>query len=566
MQIVPAPVCIAGMARSGTSMVTRLLNLCGLWLGDERDMLSPAPDNPDGFWENTRLIAVNEMILSAFGGAWDCPPAFPAGWVDDPRLNDARILAAGVLGSFAGHAPWGWKDPRNSLTFPFWEHALPETKVIVCVRNPLEVARSLHQWMFSPELSLTLWYQFNAALLRAVPPERRIVTHYDSFFAAPEASLRRVLDFVGLPASDATVTDALAAIALRLRHHRLTTAHLHEAGVNPALLDLYAALCEEAEASETVGAATHGALRPHPARLPHPPRVVASNDVPANVGGLNRAVVDTMNLRAEVRDLKAEATAAHEANAHLRAWAAELERRIAAARADHAAQDAYAARLEAQIAALQSDHAAQDAYAARLEARIAALQSEHVAQNAYARRLEQQLTTVQTDHHTMSDRLVTAHTEHATLDAYARDLEARIAALQDAHATLEGYVARLEGRIAAADADHAALAAYAGRLEDALAAVDDLRGRLQTVEAHYGELHAAHCELADYTERLETQLAIARHDHDVLRDRAETVLARLRDAEQECAQQANTIATLRASRAAQEQRVRTAVPAGAANP
>lgn len=399
MQIVPAPVCIAGMARSGTSMVTRLLNLCGLWLGEEGDLLPPAPDNPDGFWENTRLIAVNEMILSAFGGAWDCPPAFPADWVDDARLDDTRTLAAGALGGFAGRASWGWKDPRNSLTFPFWERALPDVRVIVCVRNPLEVARSLRAWSYSPELGMTLWYQYNAALLRAVPPERRLVTHYDSFFEAPEASLRRVLDFVGLPTSDATVTGALAAIALRLRHHRLTTTHLHEAGVSPALLDLYAALCAEAGATQTVGVAANGVNpRPRPARLPDPPRGGASNGATANVGGLNRAVVDAMDLRAEVRDLKVQATAAHEANAHLRAWAAELEQRLAAARADHAGQDAYAARLEAQIATLTHEHTAQDAYAEQLGARIATLETEYAAQDAYTEQLTARIGTLETEH------------------------------------------------------------------------------------------------------------------------------------------------------------------------
>ena len=34
-------ICIAGMHRSGTSMITRLLNLCGLYLGPKTE-LSPA--------------------------------------------------------------------------------------------------------------------------------------------------------------------------------------------------------------------------------------------------------------------------------------------------------------------------------------------------------------------------------------------------------------------------------------------------------------------------------------------------------------------------------------------
>ena len=561
------------MARSGTSMVARLLNRCGLWLGEEGDLLPPAPDNPDGFWENTRLIAVNEMILSAFGGAWDYPPAFPAGWVEDARLADARILAADTIASLAGHAPWGWKDPRTSLTFPFWERLLPDARVILCLRNPLEVVRSLRAWSHSPELGLTLWYQFNAALLDAVPPERRLVTHYDSFFHQPETALRRLLVFAGIPATHATVTEALGAVALRLRHHRLTTADLHTAGVSPALLDLYTALCAEAEVTESVGVAAGGAgSRPARALATHR---MATDGATERVGGLNRAVVDAMDLRAEVRGLKAQAAEAHAANTHLRAWAAELEGRLAAARDDHAAQDAYAAGLEAKLAALEAahvaqaarigqletEHAAQDAYAAGLEAKLAALEAahaaqaarigqletEHAAQDAYARHLEGQLTTVRADHRTLADRLATAHTEHATLDGYARDLEARVAALQDEHATLGGYAARLEERIAIAGADHAALAAYTQTVEQALAAaraaLEAPQARLQTVEAQYGELHAAHRELAAYAGRLEVQLEIAREDHAALNDWAETLLARLADAERRCAAQEAITAT-----------------------
>jgi hypothetical protein len=52
------PVCIAGMHRSGTSMVTRLLHMCGLFLGSEDDLYPQAPDNLEGFWEDTHFVRV----------------------------------------------------------------------------------------------------------------------------------------------------------------------------------------------------------------------------------------------------------------------------------------------------------------------------------------------------------------------------------------------------------------------------------------------------------------------------------------------------------------------------
>ena len=66
--------CITGAHRSGTSMVARLLHACGLDLGPESDLMPPAPDNPDGFWENLSFVAMNDELLNELGGAWDWPP------------------------------------------------------------------------------------------------------------------------------------------------------------------------------------------------------------------------------------------------------------------------------------------------------------------------------------------------------------------------------------------------------------------------------------------------------------------------------------------------------------
>ena len=44
---------VLGMHRSGTSALTRVLNLLGVALGD--DLMPPGPDNPLGFWEHQAL-------------------------------------------------------------------------------------------------------------------------------------------------------------------------------------------------------------------------------------------------------------------------------------------------------------------------------------------------------------------------------------------------------------------------------------------------------------------------------------------------------------------------------
>jgi hypothetical protein len=132
------PLCITGMHRSGTSMVARLLNVCGLDLGPEADLLPPAFDNPAGFWESAGFVRLSDALLRAWGGSWGRPPA-TAG----PPPGGLRDRALALVGRFAGRGPWGWKDPRCCLALPFWRGLVPGLRVLVCVRHAAAAARSL---------------------------------------------------------------------------------------------------------------------------------------------------------------------------------------------------------------------------------------------------------------------------------------------------------------------------------------------------------------------------------------------------------------------------------------
>jgi len=128
--------CITGTHRSGTSMVARLLHTCGLDLGPESDLMPPAQDNPDGFWENLSFVAINDELLNELGGAWDLPPR--ATRFAEKKFDAMRAKARTLVSTFSRSMVWGWKDPRNSLTLPFWRAIVPELRTIIVVRNPLE--------------------------------------------------------------------------------------------------------------------------------------------------------------------------------------------------------------------------------------------------------------------------------------------------------------------------------------------------------------------------------------------------------------------------------------------
>ena len=137
------PVVVLGMHRSGTSVVARIVNLLGLPLCSDDDLLS-GPDNPTGYWESGSLVRFNDRLLKIFGGSWAFPPYMSPNWENTPPVAAFRGEGAHVFRRAYPGEEWVWKDPRACLTLPFWRTVWHEPPVVVFVsREPLEIYLSL---------------------------------------------------------------------------------------------------------------------------------------------------------------------------------------------------------------------------------------------------------------------------------------------------------------------------------------------------------------------------------------------------------------------------------------
>ncbi len=225
-------------------MLTRLLHACGLYLGKKNELMPPQADNPDGFWEHLGFVALNEELLNALGGAWDLPPKADENF-SDARMDSLRRKARLLIEEFGSARVWGWKDPRNSLTLPFWQELLPDLKTLIIVRNPLEVAYSMRERNgTSYAFGLRLWEIYNRRLIEAAGKHERLVTHYDLFFENAQRELKRIASFVGLP--DAKIRSAAKLVATKRRHTHFSVDQLIDARVSGEVIDLYRALTAEA--------------------------------------------------------------------------------------------------------------------------------------------------------------------------------------------------------------------------------------------------------------------------------------------------------------------------------
>ncbi len=163
-------VVVLGMHRSGTSMITGLLQRLGLHLGPPDTLLGAvAGENDKGFFERIQVINQNDRLMKEQDVNWalnlfsfDHLEALRAALSDKAGLF-ADGMAALAFYNDPAHAPWAVKDPRLCITLKFWL-AFWKTPpaVLFAYRHPLEVAQSLvRRREFGLPRGLHLWMAYN---------------------------------------------------------------------------------------------------------------------------------------------------------------------------------------------------------------------------------------------------------------------------------------------------------------------------------------------------------------------------------------------------------------------
>jgi hypothetical protein len=193
-------VMIVGCSRSGTSFTARMLNSAGLMFPGEHTV--PDEFNPEGYFEEERVVAINSDILWGSGGHWFMPPAKLRVYAYQ-RSQIVQTLS--WLCSFEGVC--GWKDPRGTLTLPVWIDIARELNIPILIvgvfRNPRAVANSIVQHergLFDFTQALNAWCVHNTRLLdlAASLPDRFYWFTIDQPSTRTEANLNAIAARLGL--------------------------------------------------------------------------------------------------------------------------------------------------------------------------------------------------------------------------------------------------------------------------------------------------------------------------------------------------------------------------------
>ncbi len=160
---------VTGMHRSGTSLVSSLLQAAGVHVGE--NLIAANVANPRGYFEDVDFYEYHEHLLHARGQSFLYAEGQAGTFEPTPEeLQQAVQLIAGRM----QHRIWGWKDPRTALFLDFWRQLLPQARFVFVYRHPLDVLLSLlrrGEFDEHPNLSagVRAWCDYN----------QRIVEFYD---------------------------------------------------------------------------------------------------------------------------------------------------------------------------------------------------------------------------------------------------------------------------------------------------------------------------------------------------------------------------------------------------
>lgn len=124
------PLIVCGFHHSGTRLLGQVLEAIGVF----QHVNSRTHE-----W--TYIQELNTLMLPG----WMDPEAIERFDVDQaPQVIDKPRLAFRLASdSYTGAAPWGQKDPRNSVTAEAWLRAFPKARIVNIVRDPMDVLGTL---------------------------------------------------------------------------------------------------------------------------------------------------------------------------------------------------------------------------------------------------------------------------------------------------------------------------------------------------------------------------------------------------------------------------------------
>jgi len=188
---------VLGMHRSGTSMMTRLLNLSGAYFGKDKESTGANLENPKGFWERRDVRNLNDYILHSLGCDWDRVSKFDINAVPKELKERFNDEGRSILARLDVSPSFVLKEPRFCLLYPLWRELLDDPICVFVSRNPIECAISLRQRNdFQLSFGLSLWEYYSIQAFKNLVGEHLIVVDHSQLLNQPHTTLFDTLNWI----------------------------------------------------------------------------------------------------------------------------------------------------------------------------------------------------------------------------------------------------------------------------------------------------------------------------------------------------------------------------------
>ena len=237
---------VLGMHRSGTSAITRVLNILGAALPTR--LLPETVANPVGHFESLDIVTLHDQLLHSAGTKWSDWSRIPQSWYNTPDYEFyVEELMRAVRENYGETDLFVVKDPRMARFVPVWLEVLSRLDVapvaIVPYRNPIEVAQSLRtRDHFTISQGLLLWLRHcldAEAETRRIP---RCFIGYEYLVNNTEMALGNMIGSLQItwPRSlTNTMPKVLDFIDASLYRQKSSLAGLHHSDVNESISKTY---------------------------------------------------------------------------------------------------------------------------------------------------------------------------------------------------------------------------------------------------------------------------------------------------------------------------------------
>lgn len=193
---------VLGMKRSGTSALTKGLEVMGVSLGNR--LMPPSSVNEKGFWEDLDFHALNLEMLNSFKNR--LRRIAPLTEEETTSLLKSTYWARAsqlLLEKIPQDQPLGLKVPTFSILLPFWEKVFEENgvalSIIIALRNPISVALSAERCFSDPqEKSFWIWISSMLSSLLNSENSERILVDYDELIKNPSYQMERIATALNL--------------------------------------------------------------------------------------------------------------------------------------------------------------------------------------------------------------------------------------------------------------------------------------------------------------------------------------------------------------------------------